>query len=155
MCPFLLDHVSYSLISIRVLRLVRIFRIFKLVRYNKAIKNYRLAMKLIKYELIMFFILMVFALYVASVGIYYFEHAVQPDKFASIFDCLWWSIVTLTTVGYGDIYPVTAGGKIFTFFILLTGIGVIAIPSGLFASALTKTIQSKKADEEENEGSEK
>ena len=94
---------------------------------------------LIKEEIILFLVLTLILLFVSSVGIYYFENPVQPEKFSSIFSGLWWSIGTLTTVGYGDIYPITAGGKIFTFFVLMIGLGIVAVPTGLFASALTKS----------------
>ena len=76
--------------------------------------------------------------YLSGVGIYYFENEAQPEAFSSIFHSLWWSVITLTTVGYGDIYPITAGGKIFTFFILIIGLGIVSIPAGLIASALSK-----------------
>jgi voltage-gated potassium channel len=82
-------------------------------------------------------------LYVASLGIYTFENEAQPEVFGSIFDSLWWSIVTLTTVGYGDSFPITLGGKIFTFLIVIIGLGIISVPTGLFASALSKTIKEK------------
>jgi voltage-gated potassium channel len=82
-------------------------------------------------------------LYISSLGIYIFENDAQPEKFGSIFDSLWWSIVTLTTVGYGDAFPVTVGGKIFTSLIVIIGLGIIAVPTGLFASALSKTIKEK------------
>ena len=62
----------------------------------------------------------------------------QPEAFASVFHSLWWAVVTLTTVGYGDVYPVTVGGKVFTFFVLIVGLGIVAVPTGLFASALSK-----------------
>jgi len=80
-------------------------------------------------------------LYLAAAGIYYFESDAQPEKFGSIFHCLWWAVATLTTVGYGDIYPVTAGGRVFTFVILLIGLGVISVPAGLVASALGRARQ--------------
>ena len=64
--------------------------------------------------------------------------------FASIFDSLWWAIITLTTVGYGDVYPVTVGGKVFTFIMLMIGLGIVAIPTGIISSALTKTVEEKK-----------
>lgn len=77
-------------------------------------------------------------MYVSGVGIYYFENAAQPEVVKSVFDGLWWAIITLTTVGYGDVYPITAGGKVFTFIILLIGLGIVAVPTGLLASALSK-----------------
>jgi voltage-gated potassium channel len=76
--------------------------------------------------------------YLSGMGIYHFEHEVQPDRFASVFDGLWCAVVTLTTVGYGDLYPVTPGGRLFTFVVLILGLGVIAVPSGLLASALSR-----------------
>ena len=70
------------------------------------------------------------------VGIYYFENPAQPEAFRSVFHSLWWALATLTTVGYGDIYPITVGGRIFTFFILMIGLGVVAVPAGVVASTL-------------------
>ena len=77
-------------------------------------------------------------LFLSGVGIYYCESEAQPDSFASIFHSLWWAVITLTTVGYGDVSPITTGGRVFTFFVLLIGIGLFAVPSGLVASALSK-----------------
>ncbi|MFH2006757.1 MAG: potassium channel family protein, partial [bacterium] len=71
----------------------------------------------------------------------YFENAAQPKVFSSVFHSLWWAVATLTTVGYGDVYPVTVGGKIFTFLMLMVGLGIIAVPTGLVASSLTKAIE--------------
>ena len=79
-----------------------------------------------------------FMIYISSVGIYFFENPVQPEKFTSVFHSMWWAVETLTSVGYGEIYPVTIGGKIFTSIIAITGLGIVAIPSGLLASALTR-----------------
>ena len=76
-------------------------------------------------------------LFLAAVGIYHFENEAQPEVFSSVFHSLWWSVCTLTTVGYGDVYPITTGGKVFTFFVLAIGLGLISVPSGLVASALT------------------
>ena len=84
-------------------------------------------------------------LYVAAVGIYYFENEVQPEAFASVFHSLWWSVITLTTVGYGDVYPVTIGGRVFTFVVLLIGLGIIAVPPGIVASALS---EARKAEDD-------
>jgi voltage-gated potassium channel len=78
-------------------------------------------------------------LFLSAAGIYVFENEAQPDKFSSVFHSLWWAISTLTTVGYGDIYPITIGGKIFTFCILLVGLGIVTVPAGIVAAALSKT----------------
>lgn len=138
--PFYLA-VGVDLRSIRVFRLLRIFRAFKVFRYSKAMNRFRIALSSVKEELIVFLIATAFVLYVSAVGIYYFEHDVQPDQFASVFHCLWWSVATLTTVGYGDVYPITVGGKIFTSIIVMIGLGIVAVPTGLIASAMTKTIK--------------
>ena len=79
-------------------------------------------------------------IYVAAIGIYYFENPAQPEIFKSVFHSLWWSVTTFTFLGYGDVYPVTIGGRIFTFFGLITGIAMIALPTGLVAAALRKEI---------------
>lgn len=143
--PFYVAH-AVDLRSIRIFRLLRLFRAFKLLRYSRALKRFRTAFLMIREELITFVTITIFMLFFSSVGIYYFESAAQPDKFTSIFDCMWWSVATLTTVGYGDVFPVTVGGKIFTFFVLLIGLGIIAVPTGLIASALTKCIEEEKTE---------
>ena len=136
--PFYLTF-GIDLRSIRIMRLFRLFRVFKILRYSTAIKHFVRAFISIKEELILFFILSTFLLFLSSVGIYYFENPAQPDIFASVFHSLWWAVATLTTVGYGDIYPITTGGKIFTSLMLFIGLGIVAVPTGLIASALTKT----------------
>jgi len=137
---------AIDLRSIRIFRLLRLFRAFKLLRYSKALKRFRSAFHMIKEEMIIFLTATIFLIYFASVGIYYFESTIQPDKFSSVFDCMWWAVATLTTVGYGDVYPITAGGKIFTFIILILGLGIIAVPTGLISSALTKCISDEKEE---------
>ncbi len=129
--------------SVRAMRFMRLFRLFKLVRYNRAIKHFGRAISIAKEEIILFFFITLILIYLSGVGIYYFEHDAQPEHFSSIFDSLWWAIITLTTVGYGDVYPVTIGGRLFTFFILMIGLGVVAIPTGILSSALTRSIDIK------------
>ena len=124
--------------ALRAVRLFRIFRILKLARYSKAIRRFGKAIAIAKEEIVLFMVAALLLIYLAAVGIYYFEHDAQPDRFQSIFHCLWWAVVTLTTVGYGDVFPVTTGGKIFTFIVLAAGLGIVAVPTGLIASALTK-----------------
>lgn len=89
-------------------------------------------------DLVIFIVVMGIFIYGAAVGLYFFEHARQPEAFASVFHSLWWAVITLTTVGYGDIYPVTVGGRVFTAAILLMGLGIVAVPTGILASTLQK-----------------
>jgi len=124
--------------SIRAIRLFRLFRVLKIVRYNKAICRFHKALLIAKEEFILFGLVAGMVLYLSAVGIYYFENQAQPEVFSSVFHSLWWSLCTLTTVGYGDVYPVTTGGRVFTFFVLITGLGVISVPAGLVASALSE-----------------
>jgi voltage-gated potassium channel len=119
-------------------RVFRVLRSFKLNKYNKALHRFKIAFKLVKEELILFLIVIAILLFIVSAGIYFFENKAQPEVFKSIFHSSWWSVVTLTTVGYGDVYPITVGGKIFTFFVLLIGVGVITVPAGLVATSLSK-----------------
>lgn len=123
---------------LRAFRILRIFRALKVIRYNKAIQRFGLAFKLVKEEIVLFIACTLILIFITSAGIYYFENEAQPETFKSIFHSAWWSIVTLTTVGYGDVYPITLGGRIFTFFVLMIGVGLVTVPAGLVASALSK-----------------
>ena len=135
--PFYLST-GLDLRSIRIVRLLRLIRIFKLFRYSRAVKRFHRAVVIAKEELILFGFVALIVLYLSAVGIYYFENAAQPDNFKSVLHSLWWAVTTLTTVGYGDMYPITAGGKFFTFLVLMLGLGVVAVPTGLLASALSQ-----------------
>jgi voltage-gated potassium channel len=135
--PFYIST-GIDLRAIRSFRFLRLFRILKIARYNKAMRRFHIAFLIAKEELFLFLAAATLLLYFSAVGIYYFEHDAQPEAFASVFHALWWSVATLTTVGYGDVYPITVGGKIFTFVILIIGLGVISVPAGLVASALAK-----------------
>ena len=135
--PFYLKSI-YDLRALRAFRIFRIFRALKLIRYNRALNRFNIASKIVKEELILFLILTSIFVFIASAGIYFFENEAQPENFSSVIHSGWWAIVTLTTVGYGDVYPITVGGKIFTTFIVLIGVGIVTIPAGLVASALSK-----------------
>ncbi len=129
---------------LRILRLFRMLRIFKLGRYSKSLKLINDVLKDTKEELSMTvfvtFILLVFS----STLMYYVESDAQPEKFASIGHAFWWAIATLTTVGYGDVYPVTGLGKILSAVIALIGIGFIALPTGIISSAFIDRVKENK-----------
>ena len=129
---------AFNLQAVRAFRLMRLLRLFKLVRYTQATHRFKRAFEIVRDDLVLFGITALIVLYLAAIGIFHFEHEAQPDKFTSVFDSLWWAVSTLTTVGYGDIYPITPGGRLFTFVVLVLGLGVIAVPSGLMASALSR-----------------
>lgn len=131
-------------IDLRSIRIFRLFRILKFFKFSSAMDRLIEAFIAIKNELIIFGVGTIFLIYVSSVGIYYFENPVQPQVFTSVFHSLWWAVTTLTTVGYGDMYPITIGGKVFTTIIVFIGMGMVAVPTGLLASSLSKTISSKK-----------
>ena len=130
--------ITLNLIILRAFRLLRLVRILKLGRYSKSLSRMVLAMKIAKEDLLLALAATLIMLLVASFGIYQFENPVQPEKFSSVFESLWWALATLTTVGYGDIYPITLGGRIFTGFILMIGLGIVALPAGIIASSLTE-----------------
>lgn len=125
--------------TVRLFRLLRLLRIFKLFKYSKALHRFQRAFLLVKEEMLLFCFVALVTLYLSAVGIYYFENTAQPEHFQSVFHSLWWALITLTTVGYGDMFPITAGGKIFTFLVLIVGLGIVAVPTGLIATALSQT----------------
>lgn len=136
--PYFLGLGRMDSSSLRAFRLLRIFQLLKIARYNKAIKRFYSAFKIAKEELTFFMFITLIILYLTSIGIYHFEHIAQPEAFASVLHSFWWAVITLTTVGYGDVYPITAGGKCFTVFILFVGLGIVSVPAGMLASALSE-----------------
>jgi voltage-gated potassium channel len=142
--PFYLPFVGIDLRFLRVLRLFRVFRILKMARYSKAFELIKKVLKDKKEELIITLGLISIILIIISTLMYYVEIDAQPEHFSSISKSIWWGIVTLTTVGYGDIYPVTALGKFLGGVITLMSVGLIALPSGIIASGYTEQILERK-----------
>ena len=96
--------------------------------------------------MVLYLFLTLILLYISATGIFYFENDAQPETFSSILHSLWWALATLTTVGYGDVYPITIGGRVFTFFVLMIGLGIVAVPAASLASALSQA-RSEELDE--------
>jgi voltage-gated potassium channel len=129
---------------IKLFRLFRLFRILKLLRYYSSTEViYSVLRKNREYLYSIFFLIVIFLIF-ASYLIYILESEAQPDKFGNIDQSFWWAVISLTTVGYGDVYPSTGPGKFFTTFILLIGIGMIALPTGLIASGFLEEMKSRR-----------
>ena len=142
--PFYLLLLGVDFRFLRLLRLMRLLRIFKLGRYYRAMEVIGAVIKSKKEELILASCVMGVLLLFASCLMYFLESAAQPEAFSSIPAAMWWSIVTLTTVGYGDIYPVTALGRLFGSFIALSGVGMVALPTGILGAGFVEIVQKKK-----------
>jgi len=129
-----------SLLALRFLRLARLLRILKFNRYLDAVRIIGDVLRSKRYELVGSFFFVTLLMLLSSLLMYVLEHDAQPTVFRNAFSGLWWSIATLTTVGYGDIYPVTALGRILASIIALTGIAALAIPTGIITAGLTERI---------------
>ena len=138
--PFYLPFIGVDLRFLRILRIFRIFRLLKMARYSNAFSMIKNVLKEKKEELLVTLIFIVIILVIVSTLMFYAERDAQPEAFGSIPKAIWWGIVTLTTVGYGDIYPITLYGKILGGVITLLGVGLIALPSGILASGYTEQI---------------
>lgn len=137
--PFYLS--MFISMDLRVLRLLRLTRLIKLGRYSRSVQLLwqvlRNEGKTLAAALSVMLIVMTFA----ATGIYHIERDAQPDVFGTIPSSLWWALVTLTTVGYGDVVPITVGGKIFGGFITLMGVALYAVPAGILSSSFTAQLQ--------------
>ena len=133
------------IIDLRWLRLFRLLRLFKLTRYWSALNlMYRVMRDEAQVIGAALFLLCV-VLVLASGGIYAFEHRAQPDAFGSVPAAMWWAVSTLTTVGYGDVVPVTPWGKVFGGIVSLIGIGMVAFPAGILAAGFADQIRRSRA----------
>ncbi len=138
--PFFL---SMAGIDLRILRIVRLMRVLKFTRYTNAMDVLADAIRSRKDELVLTLITMVFLLLLCGSLIYFAEHEAQPNIFSSIPASLWWAVVTLTTIGYGDVYPITMAGKVIAGVSAIFGIAMIALPGGIIASGIIENAKNK------------
>lgn len=141
--PFYLQALFPGL-DLRVLRTLRLLRIFKLSNYNTAIEDLFSAIYEERKSFIAALYLLVIAFVLTSSLIYFAETKAQPDKFGSIPDAMYWSLITLTTVGYGDVSPVTWIGKVISIITALMGVSVVALLTGILANAFSNQIARRK-----------
>ena len=127
-----------------VLREILVLRFIELFKYEPAAINIFKTFNKIKRELLYFTLISIFLLYISAVGVWYFENPTNSEQFPDIFHSMWWAVVTLTTVGYGDISPITDGGKLFASFIIYIGLGCFAVPTGLIAGAFADVFKKNK-----------
>jgi voltage-gated potassium channel len=144
--PILFLAVGSDAFLLRFVRLIRLIRLARLGAFSDAITHLRDAVSLRRFELLLSVGVAGCLLLISSTLLYLFEADVQPDAFGSIPRAMWWSLVTLTTVGYGDVVPVTAPGRFFAGLTAITGIGLIALPTGILASAFSDVIQRRRQE---------
>lgn len=128
-------------VDMRFLRAVRLLRVLKLTRYSAAMNMVFITFRENGRALSAAFLILLTVMLLAASGMYYFEREAQPDDFGSIPAAMWWAFATLTTVGYGDVTPITVGGKIFGALITVVGIGMVALPTSILASGYTQQLK--------------
>ncbi len=143
--PFYLPFVGLDLRFVRVLRLLRIVRVAKVGRYYSSLRLISAVFREKKEELVLTTALMAMLLVMSASTMYYCENTAQPEQFPDIPSTLWWAVVTLTTVGYGDVFPVTVAGKFVASIIAILGIGMFALPTGILGAGFVEAIQKQRA----------
>ncbi|MGF1532691.1 MAG: ion transporter [Bernardetiaceae bacterium] len=141
--PFFLSFLAIDLRFIRVLRLLRLLRLFKIVRYISALQQIGDTLHDKREQLMVSMAFILLMLLVVSSTMYHIEHTAQPDVFSSIPETMWWGVATLTTVGYGDMYPITPLGKFLGGIISILGVGLFALPTSILAAGFAEALQKK------------
>ena len=128
----------------RIFRIFRMLKIIKLSNQMPAIRNVTQVLSKRKNEIFFSLFITIFIILIASIVLYLAEGKAQPEAFGSIIRSFWWSTITLTTIGYGDVYPITILGKIATTIIAIAGIGIVALPAGIIAGSFSEIVNKKK-----------
>ncbi len=143
--PFFLHAFgTFDLRFVRALRLMRLMRVLKLGRYSESLALLTKVVRSKREDILVSLFVIILMLVLSSSLMYFLENEQQPDKFPNIPASLWWGVATLTTVGYGDVYPITAAGKVCSAVIALLGIGLVALPSGLIVAGFVEELQARK-----------
>ncbi|TAH28203.1 MAG: ion transporter [Cytophagales bacterium] len=143
--PFFIPFISdIDLRHLRIFRLIRLMRVFKLTKYSQSLILIGKIISEKKQELLATFLLFFSVLVIASSLMFYIEHDVQPSVFPNILQSFWWGIITLTTIGYGDMIPMTAAGKVLGGLIAMMGVLIIAIPTAIISSSFVQKMEESK-----------
>ena len=140
---YLLFFIKIDLQALRTLRALRLLRIIKINRYTTALKTIIQVFKNKSNQLVSSMVVVGLLMIISSVLMYNFEHDAQPDKFTNAFDSRWWAMSALTTVGYGDVYPITVAGKVLGIITAIIGIGMVAVPTGIITSGFSEVLHNK------------
>jgi len=140
--PFYLTFLSTDLRILRILRVFRLLRMAKIARYSQTLRIFGRVLVATRMQLLLTLIVMTVLLLISSSLMFAVEQEVQPQAFSSIPAAMWWAIATLTTVGYGDIYPVTVWGKLLGSLISIIGIGMFALPTAVLGAAFLEEVRS-------------
>ena len=145
--PFYLTFLPFlDLRFLRMFRLMALFRMFKIARYLHALSIFKRVLNDRKEQLVLSFFFILFVLIIISFIMFYTEREAQPEVFSSIPATMWWGIATITTVGYGDIVPVTILGKFLGGFFAIAGVGLLALPAGILSSGFFEMMHNKDND---------
>lgn len=142
--PFYLFIFFPNLVFIREIHLLRLARLLKIGRYSESIRTLGKVVMAKRHDLLSAIFTVFTLLMISASLVYYAEHASQPDLFSSIPASMWWSVVTLTSVGYGDVYPITPTGKLLGGVIAVLGLGLVALPTGILASGFAEEVQNRR-----------
>jgi len=148
--PFLLGFIGSDTFLLRLIRLSRILVLARLGAFTSALTNLRSAVASRGYELLLSAMFTLGILLVSAVILFVAEKDHQPEAFGSIPRAMWWAVATLTTVGYGDVYPVTPVGKVFAALSALSSLGLIALPAGILAGAFGEAFRKNRESDQES-----
>lgn len=146
--PFYLVFLPIDLRYLRIFRLMALFRMFKMARYLHALSIFKRVLVQRKEQLVLSFLFILFILVIVSFIMFYVENTAQPDKFTSIPATMWWGIATITTVGYGDMVPITSLGKFLGGIFAIAGVGLLALPAGILSSGFFEMLHVDKEPKE-------
>ena len=148
--PFYLIFLPLDLRFLRIFRLMALFRVFKIARYLQALTIFKQVLSKRKEQLVLSFLFILFILVIIRFMLFFAAREAQPDKFSSIPATMWWGIATITTVGYGDMVPITPLGKFLGGVFAIAGVGLLALPAGILSSGFFEMLHNEPIKEKES-----